>query len=68
MFWISAVKDVSPQLKEVNGLQYFCLGEFDPATVPAKSLNTLIPESSKSPPTHYKGTMNGMCNFDVILN
>ncbi|XP_055949043.1 long-chain fatty acid transport protein 1-like isoform X2 [Argiope bruennichi] len=55
---IQAVSDVSPLLKDVDGLQYFCLGEFDSATVPAKSLDTLIPESPTTPPKHHKGSMN----------
>ncbi|CAL1260944.1 unnamed protein product [Larinioides sclopetarius] len=55
---IQAVKDVTPQLKELEGLQYFCLGQFDPAIIPAKSLDTLIPESSINPPTYHKGSMN----------
>ncbi|GIY42352.1 long-chain fatty acid transport protein 1 [Caerostris darwini] len=55
---IQAVKDATPLLKELEDLQYFCLGQFDPAVIPAKSLDTLIPESSISPPINHKGDMN----------
>ncbi|GFY37647.1 long-chain fatty acid transport protein 1 [Trichonephila inaurata madagascariensis] len=55
---IQAVKDVSPLLKELDGLQYFCLGKFESSVFPAKSLDTLIPENSITPPKHHKGDMN----------
>ncbi|XP_035205863.1 long-chain fatty acid transport protein 1-like [Stegodyphus dumicola] len=53
-----AVKGVSPLLKDVN-MQYFCLGECSDGDIPARSLNSLIQESSISPPpTQNKGNMD----------
>lgn len=55
----SAVKEVAPLLKETTGLQYFCLGDFDPADFSARSVDLMLRESSVNPPaTHSKGSMD----------
>ncbi|KAG8177006.1 hypothetical protein JTE90_006950 [Oedothorax gibbosus] len=57
---MEAVKDVSPTLNESSaGMQYFCMGNFDPSAFPARSLDLLIKESSTIPPNdNNKGNMN----------
>lgn len=55
-----AVKDVSPLLQESTGMQYFCLGTFDPSVFAARSLDLMIQESSANPPNNQsKGNMDG---------
>ncbi|XP_067143687.1 long-chain fatty acid transport protein 4-like isoform X1 [Centruroides vittatus] len=52
----SAIRDVVPILKEKTTLQYFCHGDFDGVSFPAKSLNLLAQESSPYPPNNgHKG-------------
>lgn len=53
---LEAIRDVTPLIKETSNIKFFCVGNFDAASLPVQSLDLLLQDSSTDKPCNgHKG-------------